>query len=32
MKKIILTPRGFSNIPIEADVISPNVFAVKTLQ
>ena len=32
MKKIVLTPRGFSSIPIEADVISPDVFAGKTLQ
>ena len=32
MKKIVLTPKGFSNIPIEADVISPDVFAGKTLQ
>ena len=32
MKKIVLTPRGFSNIPIEAPVISPDMFAGKTLQ
>jgi formylmethanofuran dehydrogenase subunit C len=32
MKKLVLTPRGFSSIPIEADVISPDVFAGKTLQ
>jgi formylmethanofuran dehydrogenase subunit C len=32
MRKIVLTPRGFSNIPIEAEVISPDVFAGKTLQ
>lgn len=32
MKTIVLTPKGFSNIPIEADVISPDVFAGKTLQ
>jgi formylmethanofuran dehydrogenase subunit C len=32
MKKIVLTPRGFSSIPIEADVLSPDVFAGKTLQ
>jgi formylmethanofuran dehydrogenase subunit C len=31
MKKIVLTPRGFSNIPIEGSVISPNVFSGKTL-
>ena len=32
IKRIVLTPRGFSSIPIEADVISPDVFAGKTLQ
>ena len=32
MKKIVLTPRGFSSIPIEAEVISPDVFAGKTLE
>ena len=32
MKKLVLTPRGFSSIPIEADVISPDNFAGKTLQ
>ncbi len=32
MKKLVLTPRGFSSIPIEADVISPDIFAGKTLQ
>lgn len=32
MKKLVLTPRGFSNIPIEAEVISPDVFAGKTLE
>ena len=32
MKKLVLTPRGFSNVPIEAEVISPDVFAGKTLQ
>ena len=32
IKKIVLTPKGFSNIPIEADVISPDVFAGKTLK
>lgn len=32
MKKIVLTPRGFSRIPIEAEVISPDVFAGKTLE
>ena len=32
MKKIVLTPKGFSNIPIEAEVVSPDVFAGKTLQ
>ncbi len=32
MKKIVLTPRGFSNIPIEADVITPDNFAGKTLE
>ena len=31
MKKIVLTPKGYSSIPIEADVISPNVFSGKTL-
>lgn len=32
MKKLVLTPRGFSRIPVEADVISPDNFAGKTLQ
>ena len=32
IKKIVLTPKGFSSIPIEADVISPDVFAGKTLK
>ena len=32
MKKLVLTPRGFSSIPVEADVISPDIFAGKTLQ
>lgn len=32
MKKIVLTPRGFSSIPIEAEVISPDRFAGKTLE
>jgi formylmethanofuran dehydrogenase subunit C len=32
MKKIVLTPRGFSSVPIEAEVISPDVFAGKTLE
>ena len=32
MKKIMLTPRGFSRIPIEANVISPDSFAGKTIQ
>lgn len=32
MKKLILTPRGFSSIPIEAEIISPDIFAGKTLQ
>jgi len=31
MRKIVLTPRGFSKIPIEADVISPDNFAGKTI-
>ena len=31
MKKIVLTPRGFSSIPIEAEVISPDNFAGKTI-
>lgn len=31
MRQIVLTPRGFSKIPIEAEVISPDVFAGKTL-
>jgi formylmethanofuran dehydrogenase subunit C len=31
MKKIVLTPRGFSSIPIVAEVISPDVFAGKSL-
>jgi formylmethanofuran dehydrogenase subunit C len=31
MKKIVLTPRGFSSIPIEADCISPDCFAGKTI-
>ena len=31
MKQILLTPRGFSAIPIEAEVISPNIFVGKTL-
>jgi formylmethanofuran dehydrogenase subunit C len=32
MKKLVLTPRGFSSIPIEAEVISPDIFAGKTLE
>jgi len=32
IKKIVLSPKGFSSIPIEADVISPDVFAGKTLK
>jgi formylmethanofuran dehydrogenase subunit C len=31
MKKIVLTPRGFSSIPLEAEVISPDNFAGKTI-
>ena len=31
MKKIVLTPRGFSSIPIEAEVITPDNFASKTI-
>jgi formylmethanofuran dehydrogenase subunit C len=31
MKKLMLTPRGFSSVPIEAEVISPDVFAGKTM-
>jgi formylmethanofuran dehydrogenase subunit C len=32
MKKLVLTPRGFSSIPIEAEVISPDIFTGKTLE
>jgi formylmethanofuran dehydrogenase subunit C len=32
MKKIVLTPRGFSSIPIEADTISPDIFSGRTLK
>jgi formylmethanofuran dehydrogenase subunit C len=32
MNKLVLTPRGFSSIPLEADVISPDVFAGKTVK
>ncbi len=32
MKKIVLTPRGFSSVPIEAEIISPDVFAGKSLE
>jgi formylmethanofuran dehydrogenase subunit C len=31
MRKIVLTPRGFSSIPIEADVISPDNFVGNTI-
>ncbi len=31
LKKIVLTPKGFSKIPIEADVITPDNFAGKTI-
>jgi formylmethanofuran dehydrogenase subunit C len=32
LNKLVLTPRGFSSIPLEADVISPDVFAGKSVK
>ena len=32
MEKLVLTPRGFSSIPLEADAITPDAFAGKTVK
>jgi len=32
MDKLVLTPRGFSSVPLEADVITPDAFAGKSVK